>query len=69
MARPALALALALALGLGLGLAGGVPVPNAQQLAFMDFELVQFMHFGAPTFWDPPTEYLYTANPTYHNCE
>ena len=24
--------------------------------------------FGIPTFWDPPKEYLYGANPTYHDC-
>lgn len=29
---------------------------------------MQFFHFGLPTFWDPPEYYLYTANPTYHNC-
>jgi len=23
---------------------------------------------GIPTFWNPPEEYLYTANPTYHDC-
>lgn len=28
----------------------------------------QFAHFGIPTFWDPPESYLYTANPTYHDC-
>jgi hypothetical protein len=26
------------------------------------------MHFGIPTFWDPPKEELYLANPTYHDC-
>eukprot|EP01045_Picozoa_sp_COSAG04_P004379 COSAG04_NODE_189_length_20957_cov_46.399463_5_plen_37_part_00 len=26
------------------------------------------MHFGIPTFWDPPVDYLYGANPTYHDC-
>ena len=26
------------------------------------------MHFGIPTFWDPPEEYLYGTNPTYHDC-
>ena len=26
------------------------------------------MHFGIPTFWDPPEDYLYGANPTYHDC-
>ena len=30
--------------------------------------LTQFMHFGIPTFWDPPVDYLYGANPTYHDC-
>jgi hypothetical protein len=34
----------------------------------MDLELTQFMHFGIPTFWDPPPGYLHTANPTYHDC-
>jgi alpha-L-fucosidase len=45
-----------------------VPVPNARQLDFMDLELTQFMHFGIPTFWDPPPSYLYGSNPTYHDC-
>eukprot|EP00041_Stephanoeca_diplocostata_P015783 m.302730 g.302730 ORF g.302730 m.302730 type:complete len:514 (+) comp20152_c0_seq1:263-1804(+) len=45
-----------------------IPMPNAQQLEFMDMELTQFMHFGIPTFWDPPEEFLYTSNPTYHDC-
>ena len=48
--------------------AAGVPVPNRRQLEFMDLELTQFMHFGIPTFWDPPKSYLYGANPTYHDC-
>jgi hypothetical protein len=26
------------------------------------------MHFGIPTFWDPPPDYLYGGNPTYHDC-
>ena len=26
------------------------------------------MHFGIPTFWDPPEDYLHSANPTYHDC-
>ena len=26
------------------------------------------MHFGIPTFWDPPEDFLYTGNPTYHDC-
>ena len=47
----------------------GVPVPNARQLSFMDLEHTNFFHFGLPTFWDPPREYLYTANPTYHDCK
>lgn len=34
----------------------------------MDLETIQFMHFGIPTFWDPPEEYLHSANPTYHDC-
>jgi hypothetical protein len=45
-----------------------VPVPNTRQLEFMDLELTQFMHFGIPTFWDPPPGYLHTATPTYHDC-
>lgn len=45
-----------------------LPQPNARQLEFMDLELSQFMHFGIPTFWDPPEEYLHSANPTYHDC-
>lgn len=31
-------------------------------------ETIQFMHFGIPTFWDPPVDYLYGPNPTYHDC-
>eukprot|EP01065_Artemidia_motanka_P032943 TRINITY_DN39921_c0_g1_i1.p1 TRINITY_DN39921_c0_g1~~TRINITY_DN39921_c0_g1_i1.p1 ORF type:complete len:524 (+),score=162.30 TRINITY_DN39921_c0_g1_i1:65-1573(+) len=46
-----------------------VPLPNAEQLEFMEMETVQFMHFGIPTFWNPPEEYLYTSNPTYHDCK
>lgn len=42
--------------------------PNQRQLEFMDMELSQFMHFGIPTFWDPPADYLYGDNPTYHDC-
>ena len=45
-----------------------LPVPNSIQSKFMDFETIQFMHFGIPTFWDPPKEYLYQRNPTYHDC-
>jgi alpha-L-fucosidase len=26
------------------------------------------MHFGLPTFWDPPKDFLYGNNPTYHDC-
>jgi alpha-L-fucosidase len=50
------------------GAANSVPLPNPRQLEFMDLELTQFMHFGIPTFWDPPKEYLYGKNPTYHDC-
>jgi len=46
----------------------GVAVPNARQLEFMALELTQFMHFGIPTFWDPPDDFLHSANPTYHDC-
>ena len=45
-----------------------LPVPNARQLDFMELETIQFMHFGIPTFWDPPAEFLYSSNPTYHDC-
>lgn len=48
--------------------ASNVAVPNERQLEFMSLELTQFMHFGIPTFWDPPEEYLYGPNPTYHDC-
>ena len=45
-----------------------VPLPNARQLEFMALEMSQFMHFGLPTFWDPPADFLHTKNPTYHDC-
>ena len=45
-------------------LTAAVPLPNPRQLEFMDLELAQFMHFGIPTFWDPPDDFLYTGNPT-----
>ena len=45
-----------------------IPLPNERQLHWMDFETIQFMHFSIPTFWDPPKTFLYSANPTYHNC-
>ena len=53
---------------------GGVPLPNARQLEFLSqgvegLGITQFFHFGLPTYWDPPTPYLYSANPTYHNCQ
>ena len=32
-----------------------VPVPTARQLEFMELETIQFMHFGLPTFWEPPS--------------
>ena len=48
--------------------AAAVPLPDARQLDFMELEFTQFMHFGIPTFWDPPEEYLYGSNPTYHDC-
>lgn len=53
--------------------AGGVPLPNARQLEFMDqsisgLGITQFFHFSLPTFWNPPFPFLYSANPTYHNC-
>ena len=34
----------------------------------MELEFTQFMHFGVPTFWNPPTAYLHGTNPTYHDC-
>lgn len=45
------------------------PAPNYRQAQFMELETIQFMHFGIPTFWDPPTDFLYTDNPTYHDCK
>ena len=50
------------------GSRANIPVPNERQLSFMEFETIQFMHFGIPTFWDPPPEYLNGSNPTYHDC-
>jgi hypothetical protein len=44
------------------------PRPTQRQLDFMELELAQFMHFGINTFWDPPGDFLYGGNPTYHNC-
>ena len=66
-AAAAAAAALALAAAAPL-LAAGVPLPNQRQLDFMELEFITFFHWSLPTFWDPPVEYLYTANPTYHNC-
>jgi len=45
-----------------------LPLPSQRQLDFMELGRLQFFHFSIPTFWDPPVEYLYTRNPTYHNC-
>ena len=45
-----------------------LPKPTARQMEFMDMEMAQFMHFGIPTFWDPPISYLRSKNPTYHDC-
>eukprot|EP01083_Nonionella_stella_P020491 56812_1 len=45
-----------------------IPIPNQRQLEFMEMETIQFMHYGIPTYWDPPIEYLYSSNPTYHDC-
>ena len=45
-----------------------VPMPNPRQLAFMESEMIQFMHFGIPTFWDAPESFLRGPNPTYHDC-
>ena len=49
-------------------LALAVPMPNPRQLAFMESEMVQFMHFGIPTFWDAPESFLRGSNPTFHDC-
>eukprot|EP00729_Bicosta_minor_P032324 gene32324-18931_t len=43
-------------------------IPNQRQLDFMELEFTQFMHFGVPTFWDPPQDFLHSPNPTYHDC-
>jgi hypothetical protein len=43
-------------------------VPTPRQLDFLSLELVQFMHFGLATFWDPPSSFVHGGNPTYHNC-
>ena len=43
-------------------------IPNQRQLEFMELEFTQFMHFGVPTFWDPPAAFLHSPNPTYHDC-
>jgi alpha-L-fucosidase len=48
--------------------AASPPIPNERQLAFMDLETTQFMHFGIDTHWKPPTAFLHGKNPTYHNC-
>ena len=45
------------------------PLPSARQLAFMERDFVQFMHFGIDTAWQPPESFLRGLNPTYHNCE
>ena len=45
-----------------------LPLPNAAQIAFMDFDTIQFMHFSVDTAWQPPESYLHETNPTYHNC-
>merc|ERR1712113_962296 len=34
----------------------------------MEMELSQFMHFGIPTFWNAPDDYLHSKNPTFHDC-
>ena len=43
---------------------GAMPLPNARQLAFMELETIQFMHFSLPTFWDPSDHFLRGKNPT-----
>ena len=35
------------------------PPPHPLRSSFLR---TQFMHFGIPTFWDPPPEFLYGAN-------
>jgi alpha-L-fucosidase len=45
-----------------------LPTPTAAQLAFMGLEMSQFMHFGIPTYWDAPSDFLRSANPTFHDC-
>jgi len=66
--RPALPLRSSLLGSLLLGGALGIPVPNQRQLDFMELEFITFFHYSIPTYWNPPIEYLYTPNPTYHNC-
>ena len=49
---------------------GGVPLPNARQLEWMDLETIQFMHWSIPTFWKPSDEFLRGVNPTVGgNCQ
>lgn len=49
---------------------GGVPLPNARQLDFMEMEFTQFMHFSIPTFWKPSDAFLRGPNPTVGgNCQ
>ena len=69
-AAAAAAAALSLALPGACAPLAGPPLPNARQAAFLaqGDHFTQFFHFGIPTFWDPPRDYLYTANPTYHDC-
>ena len=46
------------------------PLPNARQLAFMELETTQFMHFSIPTFWEPSDAFLRGPNPTVGgNCQ
>ena len=37
--------------------AAQLPTPNPAQLNFMDYETIQFMHYGIPTYWDPPKSF------------
>ena len=70
MRRPCAALAAAAAVAAAALAAPALalPLPNQRQLDFMELGRIQFFHFSIPTFWDPPTAYLFTKNPTYHNC-
>jgi 4-alpha-glucanotransferase len=63
-----LALAIVAAQAAAATAAAALPLPTAKQLAFMDMDTIQFMHFSVDTAWKPPSSYLHSGNPTYHNC-